>query len=475
VLPVATMASAPKESTSTSASPDNRNSHPRSAGAVPAEPFATPAAPTTQAGTLPTPPSGRTSILPFRSKRSRQPTPDLGAVELTTAKGPIKRRRHNLHFLKLLHPERAKVPRKKSDRPRERMLVTPPQFKMWPWMRDLDVRLWIGRGWMLTPEGITRLTETGAAPGTQVFEGFGQLPAVRRKRGLEEQLASGSAAEQGPPEQGIHAESSVLASSGSSSSASRGAAVGGLPVSAASHYASGGQVAAGQGVGLQKRVISVRSKQSGVPGITWHKTANGWAVSWRDAGKRKDKYFPVHRYMLPRKSMQEADAEALRDAVACRKGLVDQGKIKVSAPLRTTGIRGVCWHTGKHAWEVRYNAAGKKKAGGTFKPKDDTAEDIERARLAAVECRRRLELEHYDIHVQQVPDPSQLKKLDSGVTGVVWNAHGEHWHVQIVIGGKKVNRRFRPKDSTPEEIEVARLAAVACRKDLESQRATLKT
>mmetsp|Transcript_577 Transcript_577/g.1811 ORF Transcript_577/g.1811 Transcript_577/m.1811 type:complete len:211 (+) Transcript_577:96-728(+) len=79
------MASAPKESTSTSASPDNRNSHPRSAGAVPAEAFATPAAPTTRAGTVPTTPSGRTSILPFRSKRSRQPTPDLGAVELTAA------------------------------------------------------------------------------------------------------------------------------------------------------------------------------------------------------------------------------------------------------------------------------------------------------------------------------------------------------------------------------------------------------
>jgi len=232
---------------------------------------------------------------------------------------------------------------------------------------------------------------------------------------------------------------------------------------------------AGQGMGAQKRVISVQTKQSGTPGITWSKTHNGWDVLWREAGKKRHKHFAVRKYTSPGKSTQEADAQAFHDARAFREGLVEQGKIKVSAAKHTTGVKGVTWHKKQNAWVVRYHAAGKRQPGGTFKAKDGTAEEIECARLAAVECRLKLELEHYDIHVQQAPDPSQQKELDTGVPGVSWHAHGEHWHVQIRIRGKKVNRHFRPKDSTPEEMEVARLAAVACRKDLENQRATLKT
>jgi len=271
-------------------------------------------------------------------------------------------------------------------------------------------------GWMLTQEGITRLTETGAAPGTQVFEGFGQLPATRRKRGCEEQLASGSAAEQGLPQQGRREDSSVP-SSGSGSSTSQGADVGGLQVSAASRCASGGRDASGQGMGVQERVISVLSEQTGVPG----------------------------------KSGQEAEAEALHDAAASLEGLVQQGNIKVSTAKRTACIKGVNWDKSHGRWKVVYHAAGERKAGGSFKPKDDTAEEIERALLAAVECRRRLELEHGNIRVQ----------------GVTWDKYLGEWRVSTQVKGKHIHERFTPKDETPEEVERARRAAVERRRQLQ--------
>ena len=43
------------------------------------------------------------------------------------------------------------------------------------------------------------------------------------------------------------------------------------------------------------------------------------------------------------------------------------------------------------SWEVKLNVNGKKLHGGYFMPKDSTPEEVERARLAAVESRRKLE------------------------------------------------------------------------------------
>mmetsp|Transcript_10265 Transcript_10265/g.31254 ORF Transcript_10265/g.31254 Transcript_10265/m.31254 type:complete len:227 (-) Transcript_10265:135-815(-) len=225
-------------------------------------------------------------------------------------------------------------------------------------------------------------------------------------------------------------------------------------------------------MGAQKRVISVQTKQSGTPGITWSKTHNGWDVLWREAGKKRHKHFAVRKYTSPGKSTQEADAQAFHDARAFREGLVEQGKIKVCNSDRKSNIKGVCWHK-KGYWQVQ-TCIGSKRSFSFFKPKDDTPEEIERARKLAVEHRRKQESEHYDIQVHEVPDPNQQRKIDSGVTGVTWHGGSEAWRVQIRLRGKKVCRWFRSKDSTPGEIEVARLAAVACRKDLEHQRLTFK-
>ena len=57
-----------------------------------------------------------------------------------------------------------------------------------------------------------------------------------------------------------------------------------------------------------------------------------------------------------------------------------------------SGVPGVRWHTRYKAWEVTMNTNGQRRFGGKFRPKYSTPEEIERARLLAVESGRKLEL-----------------------------------------------------------------------------------
>ena len=60
-------------------------------------------------------------------------------------------------------------------------------------------------------------------------------------------------------------------------------------------------------------------------------------------------------------------------------------------------MKGVLWYTQDKAWEVKLKINGKTLHGGTFKPKDSTPEEVECARLAAVESRRKLEEKYFTI------------------------------------------------------------------------------
>lgn len=66
----------------------------------------------------------------------------------------------------------------------------------------------------------------------------------------------------------------------------------------------------------------------------------------------------------------------------------------LEAPAAPERYRGVAWHRGMEGWEVRLEAQGRRVLGGYFVPRDDSAEEVERARLAAVECHRSLEWQH---------------------------------------------------------------------------------
>ena len=165
-------------------------------------------------------------------------------------------------------------------------------------------------------------------------------------------------------------------------------------------YASGTCTTAAPGLQNRgKRMIHVSSKQSGVPGVGWQSSykLGAWQVSWEEEKKMKKKYFHVLHFMKTSKTFCEAEADALRAAIEFRKGLERSGIAKAKrVENHQSGVKGINWHTSKKAWTVRLKINGKQLCGGTFKPKDSTPEEVERARLAALDSRRKLEEKYFD-------------------------------------------------------------------------------
>jgi len=223
-----------------------------------------------------------------------------------------------------------------------------------------------------------------------------------------------------------------------------------------------------------KRVMVIASKRSGVKGVRWKKKLNGWQVSWRKDGQRKQKLFAVHRYEEQQLggSYEEADAQALRDAVAFREGLVRQGVVEEARAERQSGCPGVSWHRTSKRWMVRMKISGKDKTFGYFHPKDDTPEEVERARLAAVERRREVEAEHREVVVREDVQACNVEMQESGVPGITWRRFSHCWQAHILMLGKNVAKRFTPKDLSPEAIETALLLAIQWRRDMEHRKAS---
>ena len=93
------------------------------------------------------------------------------------------------------------------------------------------------------------------------------------------------------------------------------------------------------------------------------------------------------------KTFCEAEAEALRAAIGFQKDLERSGVVKAKGVENPhNGVTSVFWHTPTKTWEVKMNINGQTLFGGRFTPKDSTPEEVERARLLAVESRRKLEL-----------------------------------------------------------------------------------
>ena len=110
----------------------------------------------------------------------------------------------------------------------------------------------------------------------------------------------------------------------------------------------------------------------------------------------------------------EAEADALRAAIEFRKGLESSGIAKAKRVENPqSGVKGVNWDIQQKAWKVRLKANGKRLHGGTSKPKDSTPEEVERARLAAVESRRKLEEKYFTmekITMKQIANKKQQEK-----------------------------------------------------------------
>ena len=103
-------------------------------------------------------------------------------------------------------------------------------------------------------------------------------------------------------------------------------------------------------------------------------------------------------------------------------------------------MKGVNWHTSKKAWRVALKINGKRLHGGTFKPKDSTPEEVERARLAALESRRKLEEKYFAVKQSEAPDLSCPAERKSGVRGVFWMKCCGEWRVQVRSKGNNIQR-----------------------------------
>jgi len=159
-----------------------------------------------------------------------------------------------------------------------------------------------------------------------------------------------------------------------------------------------------------KPVVVMPSKRSGVRGVAWEQAKNAWRVSWIQGGQHKRRYLFARRHAEQHQgSYEEDDAEALRDAVAFREGLARRGVIN-----RHSGKTGVVWDSRQKRWNVQMVVSGKWKWGGGFRTKDDTPEEIERARLAAMEWRLKLEAEHGKAVVPETAAPHQESGKDNG-------------------------------------------------------------
>ena len=104
------------------------------------------------------------------------------------------------------------------------------------------------------------------------------------------------------------------------------------------------------------------------------------------------KYFHVRHFMKTSKTFCEAEVDALRATIEFRKDLERSGIAKAKRVENfQSGVKGITWHNRLQTWQVQLKINGKLIHGGYFKPKDSTPEEVERARLAAVESRRKLE------------------------------------------------------------------------------------
>ena len=168
-----------------------------------------------------------------------------------------------------------------------------------------------------------------------------------------------------------------------------------------------------------KRVIHVSSKQSGMPGVswTWRSKLGSWQVFWHEEKNMKKKYFHVRHFMKTSKTFCEAEVDALRAAIEFRKDLERSGIAKAKRVENfQSGVKGITWHNRLQTWQVQLKINGKLIPGGYFKPKDSTPEEVERARLAAVEGRHKLEEKYFTIKQSAGQIPASPVQQHSAAT-----------------------------------------------------------
>ena len=294
-------------------------------------------------------------------------------------------------------------------------------YKMWPWMRDLPTRLWMGNGWIMEEDGMRKLEPSepgGAMPGVQIFESVGTTVDESQQDGSE-----------------VHA-------------------------------AEPGQATTTRFRGLER--------QSGVPGISWNRQMACWRVSVQEAGKQKRIQFFIAPFLKKGLSEDEAVEAALREAKAHREELVQKGmlqppKTKAVNPEqgKPSTVRGAYFDKDAQKWRVKLvDPTTKKRRQTCFFATQEEAESKAR------ELAKELGIKEVEGKVIPVKHLSELKHFEplGPQPGVWWSLGEQCWHASYKVEGKKKRLRFRPKDFSEQEVGKAWKQAVAWRKQQEKER-----
>ncbi|CAK0861064.1 unnamed protein product [Prorocentrum cordatum] len=241
-----------------------------------------------------------------------------------------------------------------------------------------------------------------------------------------------------------------------------------------------------------------------------------------DEGTAKERTF------CPKDGSPEEVERARLAAVEALRGLQEEdralGPISSGRQAeRQSGVKHINWDKHSAVWRIQYKMENGQARGTwkqpAFRPKGESSEEVERARLAAVEALRRLEEEDLAFEPSgsggpcpsrgrgEVPlldglflvvgddeqrrlqeqdgtlgpsssdNPSagpQSAERQSGVKHIHWNKNRQAWRVwyRIRNGPEKGTMKqptFRPEDESPEEVEQARLAAVEALRRLEEE------
>ncbi|CAK0882402.1 unnamed protein product [Prorocentrum cordatum] len=234
-----------------------------------------------------------------------------------------------------------------------------------------------------------------------------------------------------------------------------------------------GQVRAGS--------YSPAERQSGVEHIVWEKSRAAWRVQYKiqngpDQGRQRQ---PLFR---PKDESSEEVEQARLAAVEAMRRLMEEDRLgqvragSYSPAERQSGVEHIVWEKSRAAWRVQYKIQNGPDQGRQrqplFRPKDESSEEVEQARLAAVEAMRRL-MEEDRLGQVRAGSPSPAER-QSGVKHIVWDKRKTAWCIRYKIQngpdqGRRKTPAFRPKDESPEEVEQARLAAVQALRRLEEE------
>ncbi|CAK0855212.1 unnamed protein product [Prorocentrum cordatum] len=223
--------------------------------------------------------------------------------------------------------------------------------------------------------------------------------------------------------------------------------------------------------------------QSGVKHINWVNRKAAWRITYKirngpDQGRKKQLAFRPKD-----ESPEEVEQARLAAVEALRRleedDLLGQARVgqaragSYDPPDRQSGVKYVHWVGKRQTWCVRYvikHGPGKgTRKQPIFRPKDDSPEEVEQARLAAVEALRELQEEDC---FGRIRSGQHSAERQSGVQHIHWDRRRQLWRVQYrrqngPDEGIKKQPIFRPKDGSPEEVERARLAAVQALRGLQ--------